>query len=151
TGMNRGKPSPAELTDKRLATGGGGQANERQASQGQGDQMQADQGAARPDYERAGPKANPVGATAGAAGGAAAGAAIGIMGGPVGRAAGAVACDVAGGALGKDQVRAVSTEDEYWLQNFASRPYATTGASYEDCEQAYRYGYKAFDEYAGRL
>jgi hypothetical protein len=104
----------------------------------------------KPDERTSEGRANPVGTAAGAAGGAAAGAAVGIMGGPVGLAAGAVAGALAGGALGKDQFQPVDKEDEYWRQNFASRPYVREGARYEDYAQAYRYGYQVFDEYPGR-
>lgn len=42
-----------------------------------------------------------------------------------------------------------TTEDTYWRQNFASRPYAS-GQSYDDYRPAYQYGYDAASRYRGR-
>ena len=101
------------------------------------------------------PGAHPVGAGAGAAaGGAAAGAAAGAVGGPVGAAVGAVAGGVAGGLVGKAIAEKVNptAEDAYWREEFTKRPYAGTGATYEDYAPAYRHGWESYDHYgrAGR-
>jgi hypothetical protein len=40
-------------------------------------------------------------------------------------------------------------EDNYWRNNYSTRPYAS-GRSYEDLSPAYRYGYESADQYRGR-
>lgn len=42
-----------------------------------------------------------------------------------------------------------SNEDNYWRNNYASRPYAS-GRTYEDLSPAYRYGYESANQYRGR-
>jgi len=92
------------------------------------------------------------GVAGGVAGGAAAGAAAGGMTGPVGAAVGAVAGAVVGAMAGKGAAKAVdpAAEDLYWRDNYASRPYIASGASYDDYSPAYRYGADTFSRYPGR-
>lgn len=84
----------------------------------------------------------------GVVGGAAAGALAGGMTGPVGAAVGAVIGAVAG-AIG---ARAIDpkVEDDYWRSNYTTRPYVTSGASYDDYQPAYRYGVDSYARNAGR-
>jgi hypothetical protein len=91
------------------------------------------------------------GAAGGIAGGAAAGAAVGGMTGPVGAAVGAVAGAVVGAMAGKGIADAVdpAAEDQYWRDNYSSRPYAS-GTSYDDFGPAYRYGVDSFSRYPDR-
>jgi hypothetical protein len=99
------------------------------------------------------PGAHPIGTGAGAAGGAATGAAIGTaIGGPVGFAVGGVAGAVAGGLAGKGIAEAVNptAEDEYWRENYTSRPYVAQGTSYDTLQPAYRYGWESHQRYDGR-
>jgi len=96
---------------------------------------------------------HPVGTGVGAvAGGIAAGAAAGTVAGPVGTAAGAVAGAVAGGLIGKGVAEMVDpkAEDAYWRDNYSTRPYVTSGASYDEYGPAYRYGVDALTRYPGR-
>ena len=93
-----------------------------------------------------------VGAAAGGiAGAAAAGALAGTAVGPVGTVVGAVAGAVLGGLAGKGVAAAIdpAAEDEYWKDNYSSRPYAT-GGSYDDYGPAYRYGVDGYGQYKGR-
>ena len=39
--------------------------------------------------------------------------------------------------------------DSYWRENYASRPYASSG-TYETFEPGYRYGYESAQRYKGR-
>lgn len=103
------------------------------------------------------PVATGVGAVAGAAaggvaGGAAAGAAIGGLTGPAGAAIGAAVGAVAGALAGKGAAKAIDpdVEDKYWRENYASRPYVQSGASYDDYGPAYRHGVDAYTRYPGR-
>src|SRR5829696_9807850 len=98
------------------------------------------------------PGAHPIGTGAGAAGGAAAGATVGAIGGPVGAVVGGAVGAVAGGLAGKGAAESVNptVEDEYWRQNYTSRPYIDQGADYEAYRPAYRYGWESYDRYAGR-
>ncbi len=99
------------------------------------------------------PGAHPVGAGLGAAAaGAAAGAAGGAMAGPVGMAVGAVIGGVAGGLAGKGIAESIdpTTEDTYWRDNHASRPYYEAGHNYDDYGPAYRYGWESRSSHAGK-
>lgn len=89
------------------------------------------------------------GVAGGVAGGAAAGAAIGGMTGPVGAAVGAAVGAVAGALAGKGVANAVDpvAEDAYWRSNYSSRPYVSSGASYDDYSPAYRQGVDAYSRY----
>jgi hypothetical protein len=67
------------------------------------------------------------------------------MTGPVGAAVGAVAGAVVGALAGKGIADAVdpTEEDQYWRDNYSSRPYAS-GMSYDEYGPAYRYGVDAY-------
>lgn len=96
------------------------------------------------------PGAHPVGTGAGAAGGAATGAVIGTsVGGPVGFAVGGVAGAVVGGLAGKGVAEAVNptVEDEYWRENYKTRPYVEQDAEYDSIQPAYRYGWESRSRY----
>lgn len=99
--------------------------------------------------------AHPVGVAGGGAGGAAAGAAIGgAVGGPVGALVGGAIGAVAGGAAGKGVAESVNptVEDQYWRENYASRPYVTKERTYDYYEPAYRHGWESATkpQYMGR-
>jgi hypothetical protein len=99
------------------------------------------------------PGAHPVGTGAGAAGGAAAGAAIGTaVGGPVGTLVGGAAGAIAGGLAGKGAAEAVNPtrEDEYWRENYRTRPYVGDNSRYEEYQPAYRVGWETAAENRGR-
>lgn len=99
------------------------------------------------------PGAHPVGTGLGAAaGGLAAGAAAGTVAGPVGTLVGAVAGAVIGGLAGKGVAEMIdpTAEEAYWRENYASRPYVTSGATFDDYGPAYRYGVDSFGRYDGR-
>src|SRR5262245_30093610 len=99
---------------------------------------------ANPDPITGAPGAHPLGVGGGAAGGAAIGAAVGAVGGPVGVAVGSAVGGVAGGLAGKAAAEAVNptVEDAYWRANYASRPYAKAGRTYESYRPAYRAGWE---------
>jgi hypothetical protein len=86
------------------------------------------------------------GVAGGVAGGAAAGAAVGGMTGPVGAAVGAAVGAVVGAMAGKGVAKAAdpAVEESYWRDNYASRPYVTGGANYDDYGPAYRYGVDSY-------
>lgn len=88
------------------------------------------------------------GVVGGVAGGAAAGAAAGGMTGPVGAVIGAAVGAVVGAVAGRkaDPV----AEEAYWRDNYASRPYVTSGSTYDEYAPAYRYGAEAYSRYPGR-
>lgn len=97
--------------------------------------------------------AHPVGTGVGAAlGGAAAGAAAASVAGPVGTVVGAAVGAVVGGLAGKGVAESIdpTAEDAYWRDNYRSRPYAGTGASYDDYGPAYAYGVNAYQRHPGR-
>jgi hypothetical protein len=98
--------------------------------------------------------AHPVGTGLGAAAGGAAlaGALAGTVAGPVGTVVGAVAGAVAGGLVGKEIAKMIdpTAEEAYWRQNFSSRPYVTSGATFDEYGPAYRYGVDAYGRYEGR-
>ena len=98
------------------------------------------------------PGAHPIGTGAGAAGGAAAGATVGAIGGPVGAVVGGAIGAVAGGLAGKGAAEKVNptVEDNYWRDNYSSRPYARADQSYDYYQPAYRYGWESRGQYAGR-
>ncbi len=88
----------------------------------------------------------------GAAAGAVAGAAIGTVVPGVGNVVGAVVGGVIGLATGAAAGKLVAdkvvpeAEDQYWKQNYDKRPYAK-GASYDDLQPAYRYGWETRAQY----
>jgi hypothetical protein len=88
------------------------------------------------------------GVTGAVVGGAAAGAAAGGMTGPVGAVVGAVVGGVAGALAGKAIDPKV--EDAYWRDNYSSRPYVGSGATYDDYGPAYRYGVDSYTRYPDR-
>jgi hypothetical protein len=86
------------------------------------------------------------------AGAVAAGAAAGTVAGPIGTAVGAAVGAIAGGLAGKGVAEMIdpTAEDAYWRDNYSSRPYITSGATYDDYGPAYRYGVDAYTRYPGR-
>jgi hypothetical protein len=99
-----------------------------------------------PDPISGEPGSHPIGTGVGAAlGGAAAGAAAGMVGGPVGTIVGAIAGGVGGGLAGKATAEAIdpTTEEAYWRDTFASRPYYDQDYLYDDYAPAYRTGWEA--------
>jgi len=99
------------------------------------------------------PGSHPVGTGLGAAaGGLAAGAAAGTVAGPVGTVIGAAVGAIAGGLAGKGIAEAIdpTVEDAFWRDNYSTRPYVGSGASYDDYGPAYRYGVDTYSDYAGR-
>jgi hypothetical protein len=114
-----------------------------------------------PDPITGTPGAHPVGTGVGAAGAGAAGAAIGAVAGPAGAAIGAVVGAVAGGLVGKGVAEAVNpTEEEnYWKENYKTRPYIEEDWTFEEYAPAYRYGWescatnpgKSFDDVEPKL
>jgi hypothetical protein len=111
---------------------------------------------ANPDPITGAPGSHPVGTGVGAAAAGAAGAAIGSVipgvGTVAGGVVGAVVGSVAGGLVGKGVAEGVnpSVENEYWRENYASRPYVATGSTYEEYEPAYRYGWESRARYPDR-
>ena len=96
---------------------------------------------------------HPVGTGVGAvAGGVAAGAAIGTVAGPIGTAAGAVAGAVVGGLAGRGIAEMIDpkAEDDYWRDNFSTRPYIDPSLTYDDYGPAYRYGVESYSQYHDR-
>jgi hypothetical protein len=113
-----------------------------------------------PDPITKAPGSHPVGTGVGAAAGGAAGigaaiatgAVMGSAVGPVGTAVGIAVGAVAGGLAGKGVAEQVNptVEEEYWRENYASRPYVTEDASREDFAPAYRYGWESHERYPDR-
>lgn len=89
------------------------------------------------------------GVAGGVAGGAITGALAGGVTGPVGAAIGAAAGAVVGALAGKANADPV-VEDAYWRDNYSSRPYVQSGASYDDYAPAYRHGVDAHTRYPDR-
>lgn len=99
-----------------------------------------------PDPITGEPGAHPIGTGIGAAlGGAAAGAAAGAVGGPIGAVVGAIAGGVGGGLAGKATAESIdpTAENEYWEENYASRPYYDQELAYDEYAPAYRTGWEA--------
>lgn len=67
--------------------------------------------------------------------------------------AGTAATGLAGGTpstiTGWSGTSSWNDEDNYWRNNYSSRPYAS-GRSYDDLSPAYRYGYDSANQYRGR-
>jgi hypothetical protein len=89
--------------------------------------------------ERAGKNAAAAGASSAGIVGAAAGLAVG---GPIGLAVGLAAGAAVGGLAGKKIAEGIA-DDDYWRQNFATRPYVRPDFSYEDYQPAYRHGWES--------
>jgi hypothetical protein len=87
-----------------------------------------------------------------AVGGIAAGAAAGSVAGPVGTVVGARVGAVVGGLAGKGVAESIdpTAEDNYWRDNYSSRPYIDSSASYDDYGPAYGYGVNSYSKYPGR-
>jgi hypothetical protein len=99
------------------------------------------------------PGAHPVGTGIGAAGAGAVGAVVGgAVGGPVGAVVGAAIGSVGGGLAGKNVAERVNptVENEYWSNNYSTRPYVESGYDYNDYSPAYRTGYEGYATYAGQ-
>jgi hypothetical protein len=99
------------------------------------------------------PGAHPVGTGVGAAaGGMAAGAAAGSVAGPVGTVIGAAAGAIAGGLAGKAIAERIdpTIEEAYWRENYSSRPYISSGRTFDDYGPAYMYGVDNYARYNGR-
>lgn len=96
--------------------------------------------------------AHPLGTGVGAAGGAATGAVIGSVAGPVGTVVGAVVGGVAGGLAGKGVAEVIdpTMQDDYWRNNYKSRPYVDATKSYDHYNDAYRYGWESRGKHSDR-
>ena len=53
-------------------------------------------------------------------------------------------------AEGSDWQASWETEDNYWFENFSSRPYALGPDFYERYRPAYRYGFESAQHHVGR-
>ena len=105
------------------------------------------------DHPVAGAVGAAVGAAAGAAVvGAAQGTMLGTVAGLPGMAAGIAIGGVVGALAGKGVGQEVNptTEDAYWSENYATRPYITNTATYDDYRPAYLHGVDAYNRNAGR-
>ncbi|HZF80698.1 MAG TPA: hypothetical protein VEZ89_13015 [Rubrivivax sp.] len=89
------------------------------------------------------------GVTGGVAGGAVTGMLAGGVTGPVGAAIGAAAGAVMGALAGKAKADPAA-EDNYWRENYSSRPYVNSGSSYDEYAPAYRHGLEAHNRYPDR-
>ena len=97
--------------------------------------------------------AHPVGTGLGAVAGAvAAGAVAGSVVGPVGTVIGAALGAAAGGVVGHEVAAAIDpvAEEAYWRDNYSTRPYISSGATFDDYGPAYRYGVDSYGRYSGR-
>ncbi|WP_242065312.1 YsnF/AvaK domain-containing protein [Trichocoleus sp. FACHB-262] len=97
------------------------------------------------------PGAHPVGTGIGAAGIGTVGAVVGgVIGGPVGAVIGSAVGAVAGGLVGKSAAESVdpTVEDDYWRNNYNSRPYVEPGHTYDDYKPAYQTGYEGYGLHA---
>jgi hypothetical protein len=96
------------------------------------------------------PGAHPIGTGVGAVVAGTVGTALGALGGPVGGVVGAAVGAAVGGLLGKSAAEAFdpTAEEEYWRDNYASRPYVKPDLSYDDYLPAYRSGYEGYSSYS---
>lgn len=109
--------------------------------------------AASPEKSQVGDQVgHPVATGAGAGAGALAGAEIGSPAGIVGIAAGAVIGGIVGALAGEGVADTFTgnEEDRYWREEYARRPYARPGDSYERYQPAYRYGSAARSRFDGQ-
>ena len=88
-------------------------------------------------------------AAGGVVGGATAGALAGGVTGPVGAAIGAAVGAVAGAVMGKKAADPV-TEESYWRENHATRPYARKDVGWDHYQPAYRAGVESYNRSPGR-
>lgn len=65
-------------------------------------------------------------------------------------AVGAVVGAVAGAVMGRNATVDPVVEDTYWRDNYSSRPYLSSGATYDDYQPAYRYGMDSHSKYPNR-
>jgi len=96
------------------------------------------------------PGSHPVGTGIGAAaGGVATGAAVGAVAGPIGAAVGAAVGAIVGGLAGKAVAEGIdpTVEDTYWRDNYRSRPYVDSTATYDEYGPAYRHGVEGYTRY----
>ncbi|MDX2231959.1 MAG: YsnF/AvaK domain-containing protein [Leptolyngbyaceae cyanobacterium bins.349] len=103
-----------------------------------------------PDPITGEPGAHPVGTGIGAAGAGTVGAVVGgAVGGPVGAVIGSVIGAVAGGLAGKGAAEKINptVEEEYWRNNYSSRPYVDKKEKFEDYHPAYKTGYEGYNRY----
>jgi hypothetical protein len=92
------------------------------------------------------------GVAGGIAAGVAAGAAIGGVAGPVGAVAGAALGGAIGGSAGEAIAREINptAEEQYWENNYRSRPYATDNYDFESYRPAYRAGIDSYSKNPGQ-
>jgi hypothetical protein len=124
------------------------------------DKTRTNDPAMNPDPITKAPGSHPTGTGVGAAVGGvaavgaavAAGAAMGTVVGPVGTVVGAAVGAVAGGLVGKGVAESVNptAEHEYWRKNYVTRPYVTSGTSYDQYAPAYQYGWESRGRHADR-
>jgi uncharacterized protein (TIGR02271 family) len=89
-----------------------------------------------------------VGMGVGGVSGVATGALIGTaIGGPVGTAIGAIAGALVGAGSGAAIAEANRDDDDYYRENFNTRPYVSSDDKYEDYADAYRFGRSAADKH----
>lgn len=71
---------------------------------------------------------------------------------PVGTGLGAAAGAVAGGLAGNKIASSIdpNAEESYWRENYSSRPYVTSGTTFNEYRPAYRYGVESYRRYEGR-
>jgi hypothetical protein len=96
------------------------------------------------------PGAHPLGTGVGAAGAGTVAAVVGgVVGGPIGAVVGAVVGSVIGGLAGKSTAEQINPtfEDNYWRENYSSRPYFEEGTTYKDYQLAYQTGYEGYVHY----
>lgn len=104
-----------------------------------------------PDPVTGEPGSHPVGTGVGATGAGIIGTAVGVaVGGPIGGAIGAVVGSAAGGLLGKSVAETLdpTVEEEYWRNNYHTRPYVEKDYSFDDYSPAYRTGYEGYSTYS---
>jgi hypothetical protein len=67
--------------------------------------------------------------------------------------AGAVIGAVGGGLAGKAGAEAIkpTEEDQFWRDEYRRRPYVAEGATYEEYEPGYRFGWEAYAVYGTRF
>ena len=92
------------------------------------------------------------GVAGGIAAGVAAGAAIGGVAGPVGAIVGAAIGGALGGSAGETIAREVNptVEEQYWSENYKTRPYVRDGQDFETYRSAYRYGVDSYSKYPNK-
>jgi len=71
---------------------------------------------------------------------------------PVSKTGGSHAEDSSGRLTGDRNAVGIDPiiEEQYWRQNFASRPYVIVGAVFEEYRPAYKYGWESFHRHPGK-